>query len=176
MTSPSKPRKAPTRWKNVPPHPSLSGTRRGLVEDQDIAGLLTQIIVGWPHFEDQMVSVFKRLLGLPPANFDGARLVFYSLVNQKIRIDVMRRLLERGWHNRDHSEEYDAIINEFAKLNELRNKYVHGLWWTHDNGDVHLQIDSSAFFSHAEYRKVTSKELQGFIARLNALWQQLLNL
>lgn len=118
-----------------------------------------------------MVGIFNRLLGLPTGDYDTARLIFHALVNQKIRIDVMRNLLERSLHNRAKSDEYDAIIKEFKKLNDLRNGYVHGLWWTHENGDTHLQSDNSVFSSHAQYRKVTSKELQAFIDRLNTLWR-----
>ena len=137
--------------------------------------LLGRIYVAWPHFEDEMISVFHALLGVKEGSFlDTARLLFTAVVNQKIRIDLMRNLLERSWHNRSKGAEYDAIIDEFKQLNDLRNKYVHGRWWTHENGDTYIQLDNSVFLPHAEYRKVTKKELQTFMNRLYALWDKLL--
>jgi hypothetical protein len=168
--------KTPQRWINAPTPRAATGERSGVLKDDAIVVLLGQILVAWSHFEDQMVSVFQKLLGVQHGNLDTARLTFYSLVNQQIRIKVMRELLQKARHNMGIGGEYDEIIDEFAKLNTLRNKYVHGLWWTHSNGDTHLQLDNSVFFTHVEYRKVTEKELEGFLIRLNTLWSRVLAL
>ncbi len=159
------------RWKQSPsPKPVVTGERRGVIEDKEISLLLANIYVAWPHLEDEMISVLDKLLGVERGDLNTARLIFTSLVNQKVRIDVMRDLLEGSWHNRDKDEIYDEILNEFKKLNELRNKYVHGKWWTHENGDTYLQSDNSLSFRYAQPRKVTKKELQLFFERINALW------
>ena len=117
-----------------------------------------------------MISVFQQLLGVAKHDLDSARLVFTALVNQKIRIQVMRELLERSHRNKGLSTDYDAVLNEFETLNNTRNRYVHGLWWTHENGEVHLQVDNSVFFTQVEYRRVTLAELQGFWEKLDSLW------
>jgi hypothetical protein len=162
------------RWKNTPPPKMLVGQRSGSIEDPGIAGLLARICVAWPHFEEEMISVFQDLLGVQAGDFDTARLIFTALVNQRIRIDVMRELLERSRHNRDKGEKFDIVIDEYKKLNDLRNRYVHGRWWTHESGDTYLQSDNSVHFPYVEYRKVTKKELQFFLDRLNALRGKLL--
>ncbi len=162
------------RWKNTPAPKSVEGEQRGVLEDKEIALLLANICVAWPHLEDEMISVLRKLLGVQNGDLNTARLIFTSLVNQKVRIDVMRDLLEGSWHNRDKSEVYDEILNEFKKLNDLRNKYVHGRWWTHESGDTYLQSDNSACITHVEIRKVTKKEMQLYFDRINALWQKIL--
>ena len=176
MSSRSTPRKSPKRWTNAPPKQSLPGSRRGSLEDPEISALLLKTLVNWPHLEDQMISVFQDLLGIPKSDLDSARLLFTALVNQKIRIHVMRELLERSRRNRSVSGDYDAVLKEFEALNGIRNKYVHGLWWTHENGETHLQLDNSAFFAHAEYHLVTLGEVQTFWERLDALWWKTINL
>lgn len=161
------------RWTNARPARTMpTGQGSGSIKDPEIAELLGRICVAWPHFEDEMISVFQDLLGVQHGDHDTARLLFTAVVNQKIRIDLMCELLERSRHNRDKSEKYDFIIEEFKKLNELRNKYVHGRWWTHESGNTYLQSDNSVLFTHVEYRKVTKKELQSFLDRLNVLWRK----
>jgi hypothetical protein len=165
----------PRRWSNAPIDTSTqTGTRRGCIENKEIAALLVQLCVAWSHFEDQMISVFHDLLGNPQGDIETARLILTSLVNQKIRIDLMQALLEYSRLNRDKGEVYDEILDEFRKLNNLRNRYVHGLWWTHENGDTFLQSDNSVPLTHVKYQKVTVKDLQSFLTRLNALWQLVL--
>ena len=116
-----------------------------------------------------MIMVFDRLLGLAPSNIETARLLFTTVVNQKIRIDLMRELLERSRHNRGKGPEFDRVLDEFKKLNSLRNEYVHGRWWTHESGETYLQSDNSVLSSHARYRKVNKRELHAFLVRLSAL-------
>jgi hypothetical protein len=168
--------KAPQRWTGAPKERVVHGQREGRVADPAIASLLGQILVAWPHFENAMVSVFERLLGVQRGNFDAARLVFYALVAPKTRIDVMRKLLQEGHLNAKKGNEYDEVIDEFEKLNGLRNKYVHGRWWTHETGDTHLQLDNSAFFTQVQYRKVSKHELEEFLSRLSALWSRVMRL
>ncbi|MEK7874875.1 MAG: hypothetical protein AAB325_01645, partial [Pseudomonadota bacterium] len=99
-------------------------------------------------------------------NYENGRLIFTAIVNQKIRIDVMRTLLHRSRVNRQMDRIFDEIIDEFQRLNDLRNNYVHGRWWTHENGDTYLQIDNSELPTHVVYRKVTKSELEDYSQRL----------
>jgi hypothetical protein len=145
------------------------------MDNKEIATLFGQLCVAWPHFEDQMISVFRSLLGVQRGDSETARLLFTSIVNQKVRIDLMRVLLERGRQNKDRGMDYDFILSEFKQLNDLRNKYVHGRWWTHENGDTYLQSDNSVPSFQIRYRKVTARELEAFMQRLNGLWQRVLS-
>ena len=139
------------------------------MDNVHIATLLSRILVLWPHLEDLMVGVFDRLVGTKPENYENGSLLFYAIVNQKTRIDLMRRLLQRGRSNRNRSSTYDDIIDEFQRLNDLRNRYIHGRWWTHQDGDTYLQVDNSEQPTHVGYRKVTVKELEDFCARCGSL-------
>ena len=156
--------KAKRRWTNAQRAVSTPpGELKGAIGDPEIAGLLGRICVAWPHLENEMISVFGELLGVARDDSWTPRLAFTAIINQKTRIDVMRELLERSPHNTGKSDEYDFFIDEFKKLNDLRNKYVHGRWWTHDSGDIYLQSDNSESFAQAEYRKVTVKELWTYL-------------
>ena len=123
-------------------------------------------MVAWPHTEDLMIKVFERLIGVDVHNHENGRLIFTAIVNQKIRIDLMRTLLHRSRVNRDMDQIFDTVIDEYQRLNDLRNKYIHGRWWTHENGDTYLQVDNSEQLTHVVYRKVTTKELEDYCQRL----------
>ena len=142
------------------------GERRGAIENAEIAALLAKIVVAWPHIEDLMIKVFERLIGVDVHNHENGRLIFTAIVNQKIRIDLMRTLLHRSRVNRDMDQIFDTVIDEYQRLNDLRNKYIHGRWWTHENGDTYLQVDNSEQLTHVVYRKVTTKELEDYCQRL----------
>jgi hypothetical protein len=81
----------------------------------------------------------------------------------------MRTLLQRSRTNKGKGAEFDQILDEFEKVNSLRNAYIHGRWWTHESGDTYLQSDNSLPSTHARYRKVTTKELEAFHTRLGTL-------
>ena len=172
----SKTAKTIQRWKNTPPSKTIAGSKEGIVKDATIAKLIGEILVAWPHFEDEMISVFHNLLGAKLGDLETARLIFSTLVNQRVRIKVMQQLLTRSRLNKDKKEDYEIILSEFEKLNDQRNKYVHGLWWTHESGDTYIQTDNSVFFTHAIYQKITKADLEFFLKRLNNLRLQVIEL
>jgi hypothetical protein len=81
----------------------------------------------WPSVEEQMVGIFMILTGIK--DLQSARQVFRSIINEQIRIKIMRNMLERSPAHTDKGQIYDEIIDEFHALGGIRNKYVHGLWW-----------------------------------------------
>jgi hypothetical protein len=155
---------------------SLPGVNKGVVEDEGIAHILGDIVVSWSHLEDAMTVVFHNLLGAKEHDPSTARLIFTSLVSQKIRIDVMRSLLEKSAKNQSRGEEYDEIIDEFSRLNKQRNEYIHGRWWTYENGDTYIQLDNSSHLGCAELTKVSIDDMQSFLSRLTLLLVKILQL
>jgi hypothetical protein len=163
----SKPLETPKkRWANrVKPIP-LWGGRKGIIADAEILSLLGTVCFRWAHAENAMIKIFGQLINASD-HLHTPRLIFTAIINQRARIDVMRKLLEGSPYNNKKGSDYDHIITEFRKLNELRNSYVHGLWWTHENGTTYLQSDNSVFGLDENFRKVTAKELQEYLDRLN---------
>lgn len=76
----------------------------------------------WPHTEARMLGIFSTLLH-PDAGVAPTRQLYYSIVNAQIRIQIMKNVLEGSFRNRGKGAEYDDIIDEYAALNTLRNKY-----------------------------------------------------
>jgi len=128
----------------------------------------------WPHVEAQITRVFADLIG----GFDSpaiASQVSMAIISQQLRIKVMQTLLENGRQNRNKSQKYDHILEEFGKANALRNSYIHGLWTTHQSGRTFLESVSADGFGWCRARRVTAKELDNYIARLMKLHELILN-
>lgn len=98
----------------------------GLWQAPDFARLLGIITSEWSRAEEEMILVFHCLLG----SHTGAptRQIYRSIISASARIKMMRAALEESIINKDRNENWDAIIDKFARLNAQRNKYVHGLW------------------------------------------------
>lgn len=117
-----------------------------------------------------MILIFCKLIGTKLEDSASGRLIFTAIINQQTRIAVMRALLEKSDLNKDKGDEFDEIIDEFKKLNELRNKYVHSLWWTHESGDTYIQTENDDWFGFSiEYKRVTAKELSECLVRMHQL-------
>ncbi len=83
---------------------------------------------------------------------------------------MMTALLERGKINAGKSEIFEEVLAEFAALNIARNKYVHGLWVTHESGKVFLKEPTDDDLDYMPgSREVTAQELADFISRMGAL-------
>jgi hypothetical protein len=103
-----------------------------------------------------------------------ARQIFRSVVNQQIRLRIMRTLLEQTEQNRALDTAYDEVIDEFDSLNGLRNKFLHGLWWTHtESGRVFFAEPSLDEFSFLDQREVKKKELETTLRRMATLTRRI---
>lgn len=135
----------------------------------DYAQVLGLIASTFPHLEDSMIGVFAFLLD-PKSNSSGvAKEIFRTVVNQQIRIQIMQTFLEKSPRHAKTPTHYDEIIDEFSKLNGLRNIYLHGLWTTHDTGDTFFTETSAEIFGELYPRKVDIKELLGVLDRMRIL-------
>ena len=82
---------------------------------------------------------------------------------------MMKNLLRQfiGNYKKDHL--YDRVIDEFQSLVNLRNDYIHGLWWTFEDERVFLQVENVNQQSFKNLREIKIEELTSFLARASAL-------
>ncbi len=76
--------------------------------------------------------------------FSPGRQIFRPISSNNTRAKVLLALLNlfSGNDRKKPDPIYEHIISEFQTLAGLRNDYLHGLWWTKNNGDVYLQIEN----------------------------------
>lgn len=139
---------------------------------QAALGLLTSL---WTHVETAMITVLGEIID----NHDVAKQVFRSIVAPKVRIEMMRNILEKSPRHKDTPYSIDNIIDEYSELNAKRNDFIHGMWWTwQDAGpDGQLQprlvvylepasADDQTFFKQ---RVVEIAEINDVIRRMDDL-------
>lgn len=177
MNTPRAP-KPPKRWKpQTKPSPHAEGGYFGIVEPK-AAAAFGFIITYWPHIEEWMIRVLDELLtGERAPHMSGrvspaARQVWSSVINAQARIKIMRTLLEKGPQNVAMPGGYDAILDEFDSLNDLRNRLVHGLWMT-DHDRKRVMYWPAAVEEHTKRQplRVTVEELEHVEARMKNLMQ-----
>ena len=155
--------KKPKRWQHSIQNP-VFGAYSMEIRDPEFLQALGAIVSAWPHVEEVMMLILSELLGVL-MDETGIRQLYHSVINAKARIDIMRNLLEHSPRNASKTGEYDEIIDDFAKLNLKRNKFVHGLWSTHDTGKIFISpsgMDTMWIMTQA--REVNIKELNGLLA------------
>jgi hypothetical protein len=131
------------------------------------------LITYWPLIEEQMVVVFKDLIGTDDQS--TARLIFRSIINQNIRITVMRSLLEKSPHHTEKGVFFDELLDEFGSLNSMRNKYAHGLWYTYqDTGRIFIEEETDTYHLFFQKREVTAAELDNVTRRFSNFLGKLL--
>lgn len=142
------------------------------ITEQETALAYAQAISYWPHLEEVMIDLFGELLtGDPDRPADplySGRQIFRTIINASTRINVMRTLLEKTPVNSNKPALFDEILDEYNRLNTVRNDYVHGLWWTTE-GRVMLAKPTTEYSWHSEPREVSANELALFLAEMRAL-------
>jgi hypothetical protein len=88
----------------------------------------------------------------------------------------MPGVLENTWNTVNLSEACDDLLDEFRNVTALRNRYMHGLWFTHQDGKIYLRSPSVDYWNFSDTRRVATKELDNFIARLYSLYEKARNL
>jgi len=97
------------------------------------------------------------------------RQIFRSIGANGIRAKLMRNLLSQFIGNYKKDSLYDEVISEFQSLVNLRNDYVHGLWWSDDKHNALLQKENVHEFSFQSQIPVTADELRSFLNRARRL-------
>jgi hypothetical protein len=151
--------KSPTRFKHNPSkHRQPVGNFTSGIHNPEIAARLGELITFWPHVEEQMIHIFGELIGI--ADHILKRQTFRSIVNQKLRIDLMRTMLEQSPVHMKSDVFYDEVIAELTSLNKARNTYAHSLWWTKDDDltvFIHEQVAHP--YSFMDGREVKAMEI-----------------
>lgn len=86
---------------------------------------LGTMVVMWGILEFSMALMFAGLLGAP---FSRRISVFYGVVSNQSRIDMLKMALTASSYPADAKEDALKLINKFQALNKTRNKYVHSLY------------------------------------------------
>jgi hypothetical protein len=161
--------KPPPRYTFEARNPTTpDGTYRDGIHNDEVAAALGRIACTWPHVEEHMISVFEYLTKLP--NRTTARQIFRSIINQRTRIDIMKTMLEKSPENTNAEPFFDDAIAEFSRLNTMRNTYVHGLWWTFQDGKVFfVEVSDDPHYRTFDEREVDATELKGIAMRMHAL-------
>lgn len=160
------------RWSPDWPEPKIPpGGMAGEVRDQEIHTRLAKICVGWPHIEEAMISVLSKLLSETASieSHELARPIFRAIIAPAARISVMRTLLQHARVNRNKGEDYDRVLKAFSDASLTRNRYIHGLWWTHQDGGTFLQATSVDGMAWLQAERVTIAELDNYIQELGEL-------
>jgi hypothetical protein len=115
------------------------------------------------------------------AETQSARVIYHTLRNPSIKLDILRTLLERAPLNSTLGPEFDGIMGGYDARRKARNDMVHGLWWTDSAGCTYaarLSINSYPILDAKEVTAATFDELiaaqQQFMAELYLLAAQLL--
>lgn len=138
------------------------------------AALLGKIAGSMPQVEELMTDLTARLLGDQGA---AGRAVFRGLAGDEPRLRVLRLLLEHGTANIGKGADFDAAIAGYAAVRRRWRAYVHGLWYTHENGRTFLAAPGGAeAASFLVAREVKTAELEAELARLAGLNATLLRL
>lgn len=173
MNTPPKPKDAirydPNRFrpKRARKRSDLDGVWSLFIEEKDIARLVGEIISTWPYVEEGMVDVLGLLLG---DDTTAPRFIFRSVINQQGRIHMLRQLLANLPRNSDKPVGYDEVIDEFARLNTIRNGYMHGLWKTHQpTAKVYLSEPEGDHLFALDDRRVTKNEVVTVLRRMRLL-------
>lgn len=107
------------------------------LSNPEAARLLGMIVTEFTHLETRMKHLFGSLAGLDDPR--TAAYILDSIFAVSSRIDIMRNLLEMAPRNAEAADEYDWILTEFREVNSLRNQYVHGEWFEHqESGEIRL--------------------------------------
>jgi hypothetical protein len=117
-----------------------NGVYRAGIWDTNYAVALGTMVASWSHLEENFLYVFHSITG--GMHERVTRIIFRSILSQESRIRIPREILEKSPYHYKTDVEFDEMIDEFASRTNARNKFIHGMWYTHDSGKVYI-INSS---------------------------------
>jgi hypothetical protein len=132
MNTPANPnsRRQQRRGKRAFAFPSNpDGTYTSAILDTQIAAALGEMIAAFEHLESSMGAVVDTVLG----THGTGGLILRTLKSPRARIDLMEALIQQELVM-GLDPIYGEFVREFSKLNTRRNGYVHGLWFSREEG------------------------------------------
>jgi len=161
--------------------PGESGRWRSGIAGADMCALFGALISEWVHVEESMID-FIDLLLYPNADlrlkvdkaargFAAGRQVFRPIGSNGGRVKVMSALLAfyPGNDLKRLNPRFREVITEFQSLTNLRNDYLHGLWWTKFDGNVYLQTENVEESMFNKKRRIPKKDFERFNSRCTSL-------
>ena len=155
------------------PRPSAATIRDGSGEwsaglwNEAHAALLGRIAGLMPQVDELMGDLTGRLIG--DASLPG-RTILRGLASDAQRVRVLRALVEEGRESVANAGHIESAVAGYAAARRRWRAYIHGLWYTHENGRTFLAaprgIDAATFLVA---REVKIAELEGELAKLSAL-------
>lgn len=126
------------------------------------AAAIGSIVAAWNAVEYELCALYTFMLRAPPWQ---ARLTFYSLYNNKARIDMCRALIDTKMHDHKMKASLRDMLGRVNIAAGKRNKYAHNPWlidWdTHEpaKSPVYLVEEWNELSPHGKYRAVKVEEL-----------------
>jgi hypothetical protein len=157
--------------------PKETGTWVSGITNSEIATLFGTLMSDWVHIEEAMVDLMDILVlpdvdlrlaaGQKARRFLPGQQIFRSMSANGVRAQMMQNLLCHYPGNSEKKQDpiYKRVISEFQSLVNLRNDYLHGLWWTKDNGTVYLQTENLELTFYNRKRRIPKTDFESFIAR-----------
>jgi hypothetical protein len=109
----------------TPVGPFVSG-----LDNPEYSVRLASIIVEFNFLESHMPFVLSLLMGME--NEQPAGYVYRAIRSANSRLEVMHELLHKSKDNENKEDEYDELLRHFNEVRIARNRYAHGLWFTHE--------------------------------------------
>lgn len=137
----------------------------GTINDPDIALALARVVSSFVHLEAQLASPLAELAG---CDMQTAGYMLRAIKSPRGRVDLLRELLTKAPRNKERVAAWDELIAEFWRINGRRNAYVHGYWWTHEDGSTWLAEEAEHGISMLAARAVSGQELEQLSAEIGA--------
>jgi hypothetical protein len=176
--------KTPKRYKHLQPRLSPeTGTWAAGIRNSEMLSLFGDIVSAWVHVEESMIEVMEMLVFFnhdvrrfaeQRANgFLPGRQIFRSMSANGVRVKTMLNLLQTYVGNDNKDPLFDHTIREFQSLVRMRNDYLHGLWWTKENGNIYLQTENVDELAFNRKRRFGKAEFESFLERVGKLLENI---
>lgn len=171
----------PKRWRPLKP---ISELESGIVHTSGIHSpkmleLFGRIVSDWVFLEEEMIEVvnllvfvdydIRRAAEQKTRGWLPGRQIFRSIGANGVRVKLMRNLLGQFIGNIKKDALYDEVLAEFQSLVNLRNDYIHGMWWTSSDGRIFLQIENVNELGFDVKKEVKQQDFESFIVRKNGI-------
>lgn len=143
------------------------------LSNPEYAALLGRICAAFEHLEDAMARVLAVLLNDSEENTAGYLL--RSLKAPRARFDLMHNLLTLAPQNKDLGDEYDKLIDEYWELGRARNAYVHGRWFTREDGVVFFATVDEHGWTFMRVTKADKKDMEKLVERIAGMHSKIMN-
>jgi len=127
------------------------------------------VIASWNMIEYYLFGLFTVILHSPPQRAQAA---FYSLVNNKARIDMMRAVSADPTIPEKYRTRIQSALDNANEAARARNKYAHYLWTTDGNEIWATELLDTPVFD-GQKQKIQWKEMIDAIEKIKASGEEI---